>query len=558
MRKTTFWKVMLVIAGCVLIFDSCIGGAKNSAPTGLKVPALAYDSSSAWLFWERPAKGERAAYYNIYANGKLLGTTKIPQSMVGTNHIQKFKVENGALSGDLIAFHSYRAEGLQPDTEYRFTVRAVDMNGLESADSPVVSQRTTPVENVIKLTDFGAVGDGATVNTIVLQKAIDACPADGILEVPKGIFVTGAVQLKNNMTIQLDAGAVLLSANAVDAYAMGSNNRYTGMLNADGLSNIRIVGEGIIDGNGWQKDRTDHHYIKANNKENKGVMDKAHVLNIGILAKLQTQALMDEGLDFKNAYASRSTTLLLHNVNNLYIEGVTLQNPAMHMLSTGGCNTVTLNNVKVMTYDCNNGDGIDFSGQNLIVANSYFDTGDDAVNFSAGIGLKAASKPPVSGIWVFNTYFAHGHGAIVCGSHTGSWIQDIVAEDNVMEKTEIGLRCKTGQGIGGGARNITFRNNVLKTMKHQAFIFTTAYTDANAVGSFEPSEAGQFRDIIIEDCNVDATSGPAIEVDGIAEMPHKNITFQNVHFTNVQLSKIQYLENGVFDHVTYDGAADQK
>jgi exo-poly-alpha-galacturonosidase len=230
----------------------------------------------------------------------------------------------------------------------------------------------------------------------------------------------------------------------------------------------------------------------------------------------------------------------------------------MHMLSTGGCKDVTLNNVKVMTYDCNNGDGIDFSGQNLIVANSYFDTGDDAVNFDAGMGLKAASKPPVSGIWVFNTYFAHGHGAVVCGSHTGSWIQDVVAEDNVMENTEIGLRCKTGQGVGGGARNITFRNNILKTMKHQAFIFTTAYTDANAVGGFEPAEAGQFRDIIIENCNVDTTIGPAIEVDGIEEMPHKNITFRNVHFTNVQPNKIQYLENGVFDHVTYDGAADQK
>jgi len=558
MKKIIFWKVMLVIAGCVLLFDSCIVGAKNSAPTGLKVPALGYDSNSVWLFWERPAKGEQAVYYNIYANGDLIGTTKIPQKTVGTNHIQKFKTENSTLAGELIAFHSYKAEGLQPDTDYSFTVRAVDVNGSESTDSPVVSQRTTPVKKVIHLTDFGAIGDEMTINTVALQKAIDACPADGILEVPKGTFVTGAVNLKDNMTLQLDAGAVLLSANVVDAYTMGSNNRYIGMLNADGFSNIRIVGEGIIDGNGWKKDGADHHYIKAKNKENKGVMDKDSVLNIGILAKSQTQALMDEGRDFKNAYAGRSTTLILHNVNNLYMEGITLQNPAMHMLSVGGCNTVTLNNVKVMTYGCNNGDGIDFSGQNLIVANSYFDTGDDAVNFSAGLGLKATSKPPVEGIWVFNTYFAHGHGAVVCGSHTGSWIQDVVAEDNVMENTEIGLRCKTGQGVGGGARNIMFRNNILKTMKHQAFIFTTDYTDANAVGSFEPAEAGQFRDIIIENCNVDTTNGPAIEVDGIAEMPHKNITFRNVHFTNVQSNKIQYLENGVFDHVTYDGAADQK
>jgi len=552
MKKTKFWKVLFVMAACILMFSSCIAGAKVSAPAGLRVPALAYDSSSVWLFWERPAKGEQVSYYNVYANGRLIGNTKLPPATIGTEHIQKFQAENEVLSDNLIAFHSYKAEGLQPDTAYGFMVRAVGINGLESADSSVVSQRTTIAAEVIKLTDFGAVGDGTTVNTAAIQKAINACPTDGILEVPSGTFVTGAVNLKSNMTMQLDAGAVLLSVNDVNGYTMGFNNRYIGMLNADGLRNIRIVGKGVIDGNGWQKDRMDRYYLKAKNKENKGAINTDHVRNIGILAKTQTEALLNEGRDFKSAYAGRSTTLIFHDVSNLYFEGITLQNPSMHMLSTGGCNNVTLNNVKIMTYDCNNGDGIDFSGQNLLVANSYFDTGDDDVNFDAGMGLKAAAKPPVSGIWVFNTYFSHGHGAVVCGSHTGSWIQNVLAEDNVMENTEIGLRCKTGQGVGGGARDITFRNNIMKAMKRQAFVFTTAYTDANAVGDFEQADAGQFHDIVIEDCNVDGTGGPAIEVDGLEEMPHKNITFRNIHFTNVQPNKSEYLENGVFDHITYD------
>ncbi|MFA6851490.1 MAG: hypothetical protein WCS30_14200, partial [Selenomonadaceae bacterium] len=103
MRKIKFWKILLVMAACILMFSSCIAGAKVSAPEGLRIPALAYDSSSVWLFWERPAKGEQVSYYNIYANGKLIGNTKLPPATIGTKHIQKFQAENAVLSGDLIA-----------------------------------------------------------------------------------------------------------------------------------------------------------------------------------------------------------------------------------------------------------------------------------------------------------------------------------------------------------------------------------------------------------------------------------------------------------------------
>ncbi len=125
-----------------------------------------------------------------------------------------------------------------------------------------------------------------------------------------------------------------------------------------------------------------------------------------------------------------------------------------------------------------------------------------------------------------------------------------------MEKTDTGLRCKTGKNIGGGARNIVFRNNVMKKMKRQGFIFTTKYIDENFVTDYKSAKPGQFRDIRIEDCNVDGTGGPAIEVDGLAEMPHENITFYNVHFFNTKTNKISYLKNGIFNNVTYKNVDD--
>ena len=333
---------------------------------------------------------------------------------------------------------------------------------------------------------------------------------------------------------------------------MENNGRYAGLLNANGVENVRIVGTGTIDGNGWQMDEKHSRYMKARNKEIDGQYDPDHVLNIGIAAKTQTQARLDAGLDLKKAYNSRSTTVVFKHVHNLYIEGVTFCNPAMHMLSVDDSNQVTLNNVNVRTYDANNGDGIDYSGQGLVIVNSVFDTGDDAINFSAGRGAEAANKPPVRDIWLFNNYIGHGHGGIVLGSHTGSWIEELTAEDNVFDQTNISLRCKTGPTVGGGAREVIFRHNVAKDMKQQGVIFTTAYTDPNSVGAFDPAAPGQFHDILVEDCRFDGTGQAAIEIEGLPEMPHKDISFRNVKFTRTHKNCIRYFQGGTFDQVTYD------
>jgi exo-poly-alpha-galacturonosidase len=549
------WKAALLAVSCMaMTMTSCNGLAAPAVPVGVKVPALAYDSDSVFLLWQRPAKDDDAAYYNIYANGKLVGSTKEAQDTYAGREMKQFQAENSALCGDLLRIHSYEVSGLQPGTSYAFTVRAVGKDGTESGDSTAVTQQTNAAPAVIKAVDYGAVGDGRTVNTAALQKAIDAVPAGGVLEIPKGTFMSGAINLKSNMTLQLDEGAVLMESSNPSDLPFGSNGRYVGMLNANGMENVRIVGKGTIDGNGWKMDANHTKYLKAKNKENKGLRDDNHVLNIGIAARTQTQAQLDAGLDLKKAYNARSTTMILKHINNLYIEGITMCNPAMHMLSVDASNNVTLNNVNVRTYDANNGDGIDYSGQGLVVVNSVFDTGDDAINFSAGMGAKAAEEPPVSDIWLFNNYIEHGHGGIVLGSHTGSWIQNLTGEDNIFNKTDISLRCKTGQGVGGGGRNVIFRHNVAKDMKRQGIIFTTAYTDVNAVGSFEAAQPGQFHDILVEDCNIDGTGKAAIEIDGLAEMPHKAITFRNVHFTRTHENIINNFEDGVFDHVTYDYA----
>src|SRR5271157_1199369 len=67
---------------------------------------------------------------------------------------------------------------------------------------------------IYNIRDFGAKGDGVTLDTAALQSAIDACNRDqgGTVLVPAGVFVIGAVELKSNVTLHLAAEGKLLGS----------------------------------------------------------------------------------------------------------------------------------------------------------------------------------------------------------------------------------------------------------------------------------------------------------------------------------------------------------
>lgn len=545
-------KKIAALTGAIMMTLSA-GVFAAQAPTGLKTPTLSTDEDSTWLCWDRPAKGDDAQYYNIYCNGKKIGTTQTPTSTYGTDAMVKFQKQNPALCGDLIIYHSFEATGLKPSTSYNFTVRAVGKDGKESKDSQPLSVKTTAVPKSVKLTDFGAVGDGKTVITKQLQEAIDKTPVGGVLIIPKGTFVSGAVTIKSDMTMKFEEGSTLISVNELNGFQMQKNNRYNGMLNGKQIKNFRIVGKGVIDGNGWMKDKKGNYYKAANVVRADGKKSREpDVRAYGILAKTQTEYLKDvEGRSFKDAYVGRSSTIMIDEVENLYFEGVTMQNPSLHMVVIDDAKNVAVNNVNFLTYDVNNGDVIDFTGSNYIVMNCYMDSGDDSVNFNAGIGENSKGKPPVGNAWIFNNYTKHAHGGVTLGSHTGSWIENILGEDNIYEETEVPFRCKTSEITGGGGRNVIFRHNVMKNIHNNAFLFTTNYTDEFAVGKFKAANAGVFHDMLVEDCVVQGTKKATFKIYGMPGAEHYNITLRNVKIINGKKQELKDYKNVVQENVTY-------
>ena len=606
-------KIMTMVLVTTITLSTCSVNVfanvkQDNVPVNLQVPISACDEDTIVLTWEKGKAYENIVDYKVYANGEFLGTANEnfkDYSDYTNAYIESF------YEGDTDNFHtqiqmmSYRADELDPNTEYTFTVTGVLANGKETAPCEAIVKRTTEEQKVVNILDYGAKATDEKIidyngkeefiknNTKAIQSAIDACPEGGKVVIPEGIYTCGSIWLKSNMTLELQEGAVLSGSTNVDDYEQNyllrdysTDRRTWGLINAyakDGtLENIRIVGQGTVDGNGWkygtstlgystdvvyqESDILDPEedeyklplFAAGNNSNVYDAEDESKIL--GILAADAVKKALENGYTRAEAYSTRPTLMILKGVDNLYIEDITLTNPAFHGISLGDCENVTINSVKNLSYDNNNGDGIGIdSSSDVTIFNSFFDTGDDAINFASGLGaLSYTYSGAVSDVRIFNNFVRESHGGIIAaGSHTGATFHDIVAEDNVSNLSDMPFRFKSNPVNGGGIKDVVIRDNAVANPTKQAFIFTTKYTDGNQILEFEPAETvAKFQGIDIKNVTVtgDNTSVVPIKVEGNLTDGHNGINFTNVTFKNFAKGiSIDSLSNSRFKNVLFTG-----
>lgn len=112
----------------------------------------------------------------------------------------------------------------------------------------------------LNVRQLGAVGDGVTISTGSIQRAIDQCGSSGggTVFLPAGRYVSGTLWLRNNVTLHLESGAVLMGDTDPAAYPMwagawegpGAQRRHAPLIAGEGLTNIALTGRGTIDGRG--------------------------------------------------------------------------------------------------------------------------------------------------------------------------------------------------------------------------------------------------------------------------------------------------------------------
>jgi polygalacturonase len=132
------------------------------------------------------------------------------------------------------------------------------MIGIEGNASPGEGEKDDKLAGarIYNIRDYGALGDGKTLNTIAIQKAIDACYNDkgGMVLIPAGDFLAGTLELKSNVTLHLSAAGKLLGSPTREDYTAGKGvppgNGNIVFLYAVNAQSISIEGKGTVDGNG--------------------------------------------------------------------------------------------------------------------------------------------------------------------------------------------------------------------------------------------------------------------------------------------------------------------
>ncbi|WP_063749786.1 pectinesterase family protein [Streptomyces xylophagus] len=365
--------------------------------------------------------------------------------------------------------------------------------GSDGWNPTTAATTTSPASGTVcKPIAYGAKADGTAKDTAALQKAINACAGKGTVELTAGKYLSGALTLAADMTLQLDSGATLLASQDAADYPL-SGGKLTPLLGGSGVNNLTITGAGTIDGQGspWWTLINQEKAAGKTLSSRPGLVSLSNASNVKIT-----------GITLKNA---PNVNITVKKVTKSAIDGITVQAPA----------------------DAPNTDGIDvWSSSGVAVTNSTIDTGDDdiAINSSAEGG-------PSHDISLSGCTILHGHGLSI-GSYTAGGIYDIDIHDNTLKGTTAGVRIKSARGRAGEIHAVTYKNLKMTDVTTPIQI-TGYYPSIPADGDAAQTVTGttpNYHDITI--ANITATGATtAGQIVGVPEQPITGLTLTAVNIT---------------------------
>lgn len=259
--------------------------------------------------------------------------------------------------------------------------------------------------------DFGATGDGHTLDTAAINKAVQSCASSGggTVEVPSGRFLTGTIHLRDHITLHLDAGSVLLGSPDMKDYdrlTAGSEGRDTALIVSEDAHDVAITGEGTIDGNGAS-------FIDKGKLHWHPFFDPARTRG-GNALREQMQKTSEGPVQMKE----RPGLLLLM----LRTDGISLHDFHVRDAPNWSVKVVCSDHIEVRGLDIRNSllipnsDALDVSNSsNVIIADSYFEAGDDALVVGGPCGDGWCRERPAENITVSNVILRSRSAAIRVG-----------------------------------------------------------------------------------------------------------------------------------------------
>ena len=341
----------------------------------------------------------------------------------------------------------------------------------------------------LNVRDYGAKGDGVSKDTTAIQAAIDAAEKQGGGEVhiPPGRYISGTIRLKNNVTLYLEAGATLAeSPDDADfdkyeelPFQSVSDNETTyfhyGLVTADRVHNIAIVGQGTIDGN-----RTHRHGPK---------------------------------------------TIALKMSQYISIEGITVENSPNYSVSFWGCDYVDVIGVTVL-----NGyaDGIDPDASRYVrIANCYVESSDDAICPKASPSMGYAR--PTEHLTVTNCVLRTNSNNFKFGTESSGDFRNIAVSNLTMLPREMGHPPRSGISLeavdGAHIDGVVISNISMEGVLVPIFI-----RRGNRGRGLTNPIPGTVQNISISNVIATGATAPS-DISGLPEYPVERVLLDGINIT---------------------------
>ncbi|MBV4202793.1 glycoside hydrolase family 28 protein [Bacteroides salyersiae] len=390
----------------------------------------------------------------------------------------------------------------------------------------------------------GAKADGKTLNTTLINHTVDRLSqaGGGTLFFPAGTYLTGAIRLKSNITLELEAGATLLFSDNFDDYLPFMEVRHEGvmmksfspLISAMDAENITIKGEGTLDGQGkaWW---TEFFRIYVDLEKN------------GMRELNKYQPLWERENDVEALYAEtnedwhgtlkrrffRPPFIQPVRCRRVRIEGVKIINSPFWTVNPEFCDNVVVTGVTIHNVPSPNTDGINpESCRNVHISDCHISVGDDCITLKSGRDAQARRLGvPCENITITNCTMLSGHGGVVIGSEMSGSVRKVTISNCVFDGTDRGIRIKSTRGRGGVVEDIRVSNIIMSNIKREAVVLNLKYSEMPVEPMSERTPL--FRDISISGLTAVGVKTP-VKIVGLEEAPVTDIILRDINVKNAR------------------------
>ncbi len=382
---------------------------------------------------------------------------------------------------------------------------------------PVWSQNTSIV-------DLGAKGDGTTLNTKIIQQAIDKVhgAGGGTVVVPEGRFLTGTINLKSNVNLHLEENAVILGSTDPYDYpfmkevlvkGQPETQKRGALIVCENQSNVKISGPGTIDGQG-----------------------RDLALNIDSLFYAGKLDIQYYNLRRKRP-GRRPGDIVFYQCDHVSVTGVTIRNSGSWVQTYELCKNLVIDRIRVESDAYWNNDGMDIVDcVNVLITNSFVNSADD------GICLKSENKGFLDdSIYIANCTVRSSASAVKFGTASVGGFRNIVIKHIYVYDTfrsAIAL-----ESVDGGILENVLVDSVIAVNTGNPVFIRLGHRNTD-------DSVGDLRNVIIRNIQVEVPYGPpdlkyeirGPELDffhnpfpssiaGIPGHPVENVTLENIHIS---------------------------